>query len=34
LGCGKTTSLRAIAGLEQPVGGSIRIDGETLFSAA
>src|SRR5436309_7780154 len=33
-GCGKTTTLRAIAGLEQPVGGSIRIDGETVFSAA
>ena len=33
-GCGKTTTLRAIAGLEQPVGGSIHIDGETVFSAA
>jgi ABC-type Fe3+/spermidine/putrescine transport system ATPase subunit len=32
-GCGKTTTLRAIAGLEQPVGGSICIDGETVFSA-
>ena len=26
-GCGKTTTLRAIAGLEQPSAGSIRIDG-------
>jgi ABC-type Fe3+/spermidine/putrescine transport system ATPase subunit len=33
-GCGKTTTLRAVAGLEEPVGGSIRIDGETVFSAA
>ncbi|MBV8888861.1 MAG: ABC transporter ATP-binding protein [Alphaproteobacteria bacterium] len=33
-GCGKTTTLRAIAGLEQPSGGSIRIDGQTMFSAA
>jgi ABC-type Fe3+/spermidine/putrescine transport system ATPase subunit len=33
-GCGKTTTLRAVAGLEEPVGGSIHIDGETVFSAA
>ena len=33
-GCGKTTTLRAIAGLEQPSGGSIRINGETMYSAA
>jgi len=33
-GCGKTTTLRAVAGLEEPVGGSIRIDGETVFSTA
>jgi ABC-type Fe3+/spermidine/putrescine transport system ATPase subunit len=33
-GCGKTTTLRAVAGLEEPVGGSIRIDGETVFSAS
>ena len=29
-GCGKTTLLRAIAGFERPVGGSIRIHGETV----
>jgi iron(III) transport system ATP-binding protein len=33
-GCGKTTTLRAIAGLEQPSGGSIRIDGQTMYDAA
>jgi len=33
-GCGKTTTLRAIAGLEEPSSGSIRIDGETVYSAA
>jgi iron(III) transport system ATP-binding protein len=32
-GCGKTTTLRAIAGLEEPSGGSIRIAGETMYSA-
>jgi len=33
-GCGKTTTLRAIAGLEQPSGGSIRIDGQTMYDGA
>jgi iron(III) transport system ATP-binding protein len=33
-GCGKTTTLRAIAGLEQPTGGSIHIDGQAMFDAA
>ena len=33
-GCGKTTTLRAIAGLEEPSGGTIRIEGETVYSAA
>ena len=33
-GCGKTTTLRAIAGLEQPSAGSIRIDGQAMFDAA
>ena len=31
-GCGKTTTLRAIAGLEQPVLGEILIGGEPVFS--
>ena len=31
-GCGKTTTLRAIAGLDVPTSGTIRIDGEKLFS--
>src|SRR5213075_3059586 len=29
-GCGKTTTLRMIAGLEQPTAGDIRIDGQTV----
>jgi ABC-type Fe3+/spermidine/putrescine transport system ATPase subunit len=33
-GCGKTTTLRAIAGLEQPSGGEIRIGGKPVYSAA
>jgi ABC-type Fe3+/spermidine/putrescine transport system ATPase subunit len=33
-GCGKTTTLRAIAGLEQPRGGAIRIAGAPVYSAA
>jgi ABC-type Fe3+/spermidine/putrescine transport system ATPase subunit len=32
-GCGKTTTLRAIAGLEQPSAGSIRIDGQAMYDA-
>ena len=33
-GCGKTTTLRAIAGLEQPTGGSIHIDGQAMYDAS
>jgi iron(III) transport system ATP-binding protein len=33
-GCGKTTTLRAIAGLEQPSSGVIRIEGKVVYSAA
>src|SRR6201999_972518 len=33
-GCGKTTTLRAIAGLEQPTGGEIRIGGTPVYSSA
>src|SRR5947207_9016637 len=33
-GCGKTTTLRAIAGLEQPSAGEIRIGGQVVYSAA
>src|SRR5947207_8768779 len=29
-GCGKTTTLRCIAGLEQPTGGTISIGGEAV----
>jgi ABC-type Fe3+/spermidine/putrescine transport system ATPase subunit len=32
-GCGKTTTLRAVAGLEQPTAGEIRIDGRPMFSS-
>src|SRR6202049_4633468 len=32
-GCGKTTTLRAVAGLEQPTAGEIRIDGVPMFSS-
>ncbi len=31
-GCGKTTTLRSVAGLEQPDGGSIEIGGELVYS--
>jgi ABC-type Fe3+/spermidine/putrescine transport system ATPase subunit len=31
-GCGKTTTLRSIAGLETPSGGSIRLNGQTVYS--
>ncbi|HVZ09520.1 ABC transporter ATP-binding protein [Rhodopila sp.] len=33
-GCGKTSTLRAIAGLEDPSSGTIRLGGETVFSSA
>jgi iron(III) transport system ATP-binding protein len=33
-GCGKTTTLRAIAGLEQPTAGSITVDGQAMFDSA
>jgi iron(III) transport system ATP-binding protein len=33
-GCGKTTILRSIAGLEKPDEGTIRIDGQTVFSGS
>src|SRR4030095_4918957 len=33
-GCGKTTTLRAIAGPEQPASGEIRIDGTPVFSSS
>jgi iron(III) transport system ATP-binding protein len=32
-GCGKTTTLRCVAGLEQPDGGSIALAGKQLFDA-
>lgn len=32
-GCGKTTTLRSIAGLETPDSGRVVIDGRTVFSA-
>src|SRR5260370_38241896 len=32
-GCGKTTTLRAIAGLEQPASGEIRIGGVPGYSS-
>ncbi len=31
-GCGKTTTLRSIAGLEEPSGGRIYLDGKLVFS--
>jgi iron(III) transport system ATP-binding protein len=33
-GCGKTTTLRCIAGLEQPLAGEILIDDRRVFSSA
>jgi iron(III) transport system ATP-binding protein len=33
-GCGKTTTLRAVAGLEQPAAGEIRIGGTPIYSSA
>lgn len=33
-GCGKTTTLRCVAGLETPTGGSIRIGDRTVFDRA
>jgi len=33
-GCGKTTTLRCVAGLEQPDSGRIVLDGNDLFNAA
>jgi iron(III) transport system ATP-binding protein len=33
-GCGKTTTLRSIAGLEEPDSGSITLSGTTLFDGA
>jgi ABC-type Fe3+/spermidine/putrescine transport system ATPase subunit len=32
-GCGKTTTLRCIAGLEQPESGRIEIDGQVVFDS-
>src|SRR5215217_3015898 len=32
-GCGKTTTLRAIAGLEQPSAGDILIGGQVVYSS-
>ena len=31
-GCGKTTTLRGIAGLERPSGGRIAINGQAMYS--
>ena len=33
-GCGKTSAMRCIAGLEEPTGGSVGIDGRFVFDAA
>jgi len=32
-GCGKTTTLRCVAGLEQPSGGKITLGGEVVYEA-
>jgi putative spermidine/putrescine transport system ATP-binding protein len=33
-GCGKSTALRMIAGFEEPTGGDIRIDGQSVVNMA
>ena len=33
-GCGKTTTLRIVAGFENPDSGAVRIDGENILNAA
>src|ERR1700709_1637260 len=33
-GCGKTTTLRSIAGLEDPTEGLIRLGGTTVYASA
>ncbi len=33
-GCGKTTTLRMVAGLEQPTAGSIRIGARTIYDSS
>ena len=33
-GCGKTTTLRSIAGLETPTSGTIRLNGQTVYSGS
>lgn len=33
-GCGKTSTLRAVAGLEQPSAGAIRIGGQAMYDQA
>jgi ABC-type Fe3+/spermidine/putrescine transport system ATPase subunit len=33
-GCGKTTTLRAIAGLEEPTTGLIRLNGDSVYDSA
>ena len=33
-GCGKTTTLRLIAGLEEPTGGSVSLDGQIVNTLA
>jgi iron(III) transport system ATP-binding protein len=32
-GCGKTTTLRCIAGLEEPLSGEVLIDGQAVYNA-
>ena len=32
-GCGKTTTLRMIAGLQEPTSGEILIDGQIVYSS-